>query len=54
MKPPNCGVTFVPLHAGHLGFAFSCSEIVMVSSKGFLHFSQRYTAFAHHTPCLAR
>jgi hypothetical protein len=24
-------------------FAFSCSEMVMVSSKGFLHFSQRYS-----------
>src|SRR5207247_11030362 len=41
MKPPSCGVTFVPLHAGHWGFAFSRSESVMTSSNGFLHFSQR-------------
>src|SRR2546428_9500271 len=43
MKPPSCGVTFVPLHFGHVTFAPSCSEMVMVRSKGFLHFSQRYS-----------
>jgi hypothetical protein len=37
----SCGTTFVPWHVGHLGLAFSRSEIVTVSSKGFLHFSQR-------------
>jgi hypothetical protein len=41
MKPLNCGKTFVPLQVGHFGFAFSRSAIVMMSSKGFLHFSQR-------------
>src|SRR5262249_23309087 len=41
MKPPSCGVTFVPLHVGHFGFVFSRSEMVTVSSKGLLHFSQR-------------
>jgi hypothetical protein len=39
MKPANCWVTFVPLHVGHLGLAFSRSEMVMMSSKGFLHVS---------------
>src|SRR5262245_47212572 len=37
MNPENCGVTFVPLHAGHAGLAFSRSEIVMMSSKGRPH-----------------
>jgi hypothetical protein len=41
MKPLNCGTTFVPLHFGHVGFVFSRSEMVMVSSNGFLHFSHR-------------
>jgi hypothetical protein len=41
MKPLNCGTTFVPLHVGHFGVVFSRSEIVIVSSKGFWHFSQR-------------
>jgi hypothetical protein len=35
------GTTFVPLQIGHFGFAFSRSEMVMLTSKGFLHFSQR-------------
>ena len=39
MKPVSCGVTFVPLHVGHVGFAFSRSEMVMIRSNGFLHFS---------------
>ena len=39
MKVPSCGVTFVPLHVGHLIRAFSLSETVTVSSNGFLHFS---------------
>jgi hypothetical protein len=39
MKVPICGVTFVLLHVGHLIRAFSFSEMVMVSSNGFLHFS---------------
>ncbi len=38
MKVPSCGVTFVLLHVGHLTLAFSLSEMVMVSSNGFLHF----------------
>jgi hypothetical protein len=41
MKLPSCGTTFVLLHLGRLGFAFSHPEMVMVSSKGFRHFSQR-------------
>jgi hypothetical protein len=41
MNPLNCGTTFVPLHVGHWVFAFSCSDMVMVSSNGFWHFSQR-------------
>jgi hypothetical protein len=41
MKLPSCGTTFVLLHFGHLTFAFSRSEMVMVSSKGFLHFWHR-------------
>jgi len=39
MKVPSRGVTFVPLHVGHWILAFSLSEIVMISSKGFSHFS---------------
>src|SRR5262245_23203575 len=39
MKAPNCGATFVPLHAGHLTLAFSRSEMVMMSSNGFVHSS---------------
>jgi len=39
MKDPSCGVTFVLLHVGHLILAFSLSEMVMVSSNGFSHFS---------------
>ena len=39
MKVPSCGVTFVLLHVGHLILAFSLSEMVMVSSNGFSHFS---------------
>jgi hypothetical protein len=39
MKVPSCGVTFVLLHVGHLIRAFSFSEMVMVSSNGFRHFS---------------
>src|SRR5215831_19047658 len=39
MKAPNCGATFVPLHAGHLTLAFSRSEMVMMSSNGFSHSS---------------
>ena len=39
MKVPSWGVTFVPLHLGHWILAFSLSEIVMISSKGFSHFS---------------
>jgi len=39
MKVPSCGVTFVLLHVGHLTLALSLSEMVMVSSNGFLHFS---------------
>src|SRR5215471_8058353 len=42
-KPENCATTFVPLHVGHFGLAFSRSEMVMISSNGFLHFSQRYS-----------
>jgi hypothetical protein len=41
MKPLNCGTILVPLHFGHVGLAFSRSEMVMMSSKDFLHFSQR-------------
>jgi hypothetical protein len=41
MKPLNCGATLVPLHVGHMGFVFSRSAIVMMSSNGFLHFSHR-------------
>jgi hypothetical protein len=41
MKVPTCGTTFVLLHFGHLTFAFSRSEMVMVSSKGFGHFWHR-------------
>jgi hypothetical protein len=41
MKPPNCGTTLSPLHFGHVGFVFSRSEMVIVSSNGFLHVSQR-------------
>jgi hypothetical protein len=40
MKPLSCGATLEPLHLGHVGFAFSRSEMVMISSKGFRHFSQ--------------
>jgi hypothetical protein len=32
MKPPSCGVTFVPRHLGHFGFAFSRSVMVMICS----------------------
>ena len=39
MNVPSCGVTFVPLHVGHLTLAFPLSEKLMVSSNGFLHFS---------------
>src|SRR5215831_18930909 len=39
MKAPNCGATFVPLHAGHLTLAFSRSEMVMMISNGFVHSS---------------
>src|SRR5262249_29027604 len=39
MKAPSCGATFVRLHAGHLTLAFSRSEMVMMSSNGFLHSS---------------
>ena len=38
MKPVSWGETFVPLHVGHSGVAFSRSAIVTVSSMGFLHF----------------
>jgi hypothetical protein len=41
MKPLNCGTTLVPLHVGHFTWAFSRAEMVMMSSKDFLHFSQR-------------
>jgi hypothetical protein len=41
MKPANWGTTFVPLQLGHFGFAFSRSEMVMLTPKGFWHFSQR-------------
>ncbi len=41
MKPENCGTTFVSAHAGRIGLVFSRSEIVIVSSNGFLHLSQR-------------
>ena len=37
MKDPSCGVTFVPLHVGHVGLAFARSEMVRVSSNGFWH-----------------
>ena len=40
-KAVTCGVTFVPLHAGHFGLAFSRSEMVMTSSNSLRHFSQR-------------
>jgi hypothetical protein len=39
MNVPSCGVTFVLLHVGHLILAFSFSEMDMVNSNGFLHFS---------------
>src|SRR5215468_10967810 len=39
MKAPSCGATFVPLHAGHVTLAFSRSEMVMMSSNGFVHSS---------------
>src|SRR5215831_2090964 len=39
MKPPSCGTTFVPWHFGHLTPPFSRSEMVMITSKGLLHFS---------------
>jgi hypothetical protein len=39
MNVPSCGVTFVPLHVGHLTLAFPLSEKVMLSSNGVLHFS---------------
>lgn len=39
MKVPSCGVTFVLLQVGHLTLAFSLSEMVMVSSNSFWHFS---------------
>ena len=39
MKVPSCGVTFVLLHVGHLTMAFSLSEMLMVSSNGFVHLS---------------
>src|SRR5205814_69954 len=35
MKPPNCGTTFMSLHVGHFGLAFSRSEMVMGRSKDF-------------------
>ena len=41
IKVPTCGTTFVLLHFGHLTFALPRSEIVMTSSKGFLHFWHR-------------
>src|SRR5690242_5844563 len=41
MKLPSGATTFVPLHVGHLSLAFSRSEMVMVSSKGFWHVSHR-------------
>jgi hypothetical protein len=41
VKLPSCGATLVLLHVGHRTFPFSCSAIVMVSSNGFWHFSQR-------------
>jgi len=41
MNVPSCGVTFVPLHVGHVTLAFPLSEKLMVSSNGFLHFSHR-------------
>jgi hypothetical protein len=41
MNPLNCGTTLSPWHLGHVGFVFSRSEIVMMSSNGFLHVSQR-------------
>jgi hypothetical protein len=61
MNPENCGVTSVPLQSGHVGFAFSRSEIVMMSSKDFLHFSQRnsyrgmvFTPFSQGREALSR
>jgi hypothetical protein len=39
MNVPSCGVTFVLLHVGRLILAFSFSEMDMMSSNGFLHFS---------------
>jgi len=39
MKVPSCGVAFVLLHVGHLILAFSFSEMDIVSSNGFPHFS---------------
>ena len=41
MNVPTCGTTFVLLHFGHLTFALPRSEIVMSSSKRFLHFWHR-------------
>jgi len=40
MKGASCAVTFVLLHVGQLTLLFSRSEMVMVSSNGFRHFSQ--------------
>ena len=39
VKLPSCAATRVLLHVGHRTFSFSCSEMVMVSSKDFWHFS---------------
>jgi hypothetical protein len=41
MNGVSCGTTSVPLHVGHFTFTVSRSEIVMASSKGFLHFPHR-------------
>ena len=40
MKPPSCGTTFALLHCGHLTFAFSRLDMVMISSNRFLHFEK--------------
>src|SRR6516165_2501769 len=54
MKLASCGVTFVPLHEGHLGLAFSRSEMVMVTSNGFWHCSQRNSYLGMVSPSILR